>query len=101
MSIEAVTTLEITFTVEPNPDEVTHLGDYAKRMRTLQGCLGYDVTKGNQHPFTWILAGYWSCPEFMIEHYTEDAIDELIVSIDSKLKTITFRSFPSMNERLP
>ncbi|GAB6403135.1 hypothetical protein [Pseudomonas sp. MHK4] len=101
MSIEAVTTLEISFTVEPNPDDVTHLYDYAKRMRSLPGCLGYDATTGNQLPFTWIMAGYWSCPKLMIEHYTEDSIDELIIAIDSKLKKIIFRNFPSEKELQP
>ncbi|MEG0870619.1 MAG: hypothetical protein RSG77_26790 [Hafnia sp.] len=97
MPVEAVTTLEISFTVEPEPYEVAHLSVYANRMRSLPGCLGYGVTKGNQLPFTWILAGYWSCHDFMSDHYTEEAIDELIVSIDNKLKKIVFRSFQGVS----
>ena len=97
MSVDAISTLEISVPYGSRTAIEERLSTYVKELMGLPGCVCYGMTITAKDSRLWVLTGHWESHSEMIQHFAAVDIQKLIQMLDFPAVGVRFGSFSKMD----
>lgn len=96
MSIEAISTLEVSVPYGSEIAIEALLSQYTEELATLPGCVSYGLTRSGSNSRLWVLTGHWETHHDMVLHFGQVDIQKLIEILGYSSVGIHFGRFSAM-----
>ncbi|MBH3411586.1 antibiotic biosynthesis monooxygenase [Pseudomonas putida] len=93
MSVDAISTLEISVPYGSSVTIEGRLTKYAEELAGLPGCVFYGITRSAKDSRQWVLTGHWESQNQMVQHFAAVDIHKLIEILEFPSVGIRFGSF--------
>ncbi|EKT4522256.1 antibiotic biosynthesis monooxygenase [Pseudomonas putida] len=97
MSVDAISTLEISVPYGSRVTIEERLTKYAEELTGLPGCVFYGITRSAKDSRQWVLTGHWQSQNQMVQHFAAVDIHKLIEILEFPSVGIRFGSFSKVD----